>query len=111
VSNTLTAANCTAHPSATVAPSDGGDRREQDKLDGIGLDLTGSRGVAAVGVHNRRKLVHLTDAGRQTAARARQILTEPPPSLAALSPEQFEALDQTLSSLATDSIQPPAEQA
>jgi DNA-binding MarR family transcriptional regulator len=79
----------------------------------VAVDLLEARGLVRRAPHpddNRRKLVHLTDAGRQTAARGRQILTEPPPSLTALPPEQLEALDQTLASLATDSIQSPAEQ-
>jgi DNA-binding MarR family transcriptional regulator len=43
---------------------------------------------------NRRKLVTLTDAGRATARQARQILGEPPASLAALSPADLSALER-----------------
>jgi len=80
----------------------------------VAVDLLQARGLVQRAPHpddNRRKLVHLTDAGRQAAARGRQILTEPPPSLTALPPEQLEALDQTLSSVATGSIRSPTEQA
>jgi DNA-binding MarR family transcriptional regulator len=80
----------------------------------VAVDLLEARGLVRRAPHpddNRRKLVHLTDAGRETALRGRQILTEPPPSLTALPAEQLEALDQTLTSLAADSMQPRAEQA
>jgi DNA-binding MarR family transcriptional regulator len=79
----------------------------------VAVDLLEARGLVQRAPHpddNRRKLVHLTDAGRQTAARGRQILTEPPPSLTALPAEQLEALDQAFAALATDSMPSPAEQ-
>ncbi|HEX3617992.1 MAG TPA: MarR family transcriptional regulator [Solirubrobacteraceae bacterium] len=40
----------------------------------------------------RRKLVHLTDAGRDAAQRALAILTEPPPALTDLDPDDLARL-------------------
>jgi DNA-binding MarR family transcriptional regulator len=49
--------------------------------------------------HNRRKLVHLTDPGREAAARVQQILTEPPAALAGLRPEDLAQLEELMSGL------------
>jgi DNA-binding MarR family transcriptional regulator len=46
---------------------------------------------------NRRKLVTLTDDGRATARQARQILGEPPASLAALTGADLSTLEEVLS--------------
>jgi DNA-binding MarR family transcriptional regulator len=48
---------------------------------------------------NRRKLVHLTDAGRQAAATAQRILTAPPPALTALTAEDLAALTRIFADL------------
>jgi DNA-binding MarR family transcriptional regulator len=48
---------------------------------------------------HRRKLVSLTEKGTGTARLARQIIGEPPESLAALSPSDLATLDELLSRL------------
>ncbi|MGP8204634.1 MAG: MarR family winged helix-turn-helix transcriptional regulator [Acidimicrobiales bacterium] len=61
----------------------------------VGVDRLERRGLVQRGAHpddNRRKLVHLTDAGRQAAATAQRILTDPPLALAALNPDDLAAL-------------------
>jgi len=50
---------------------------------------------------NRRKLVSLTDKGRDTAQLARQILGEPPPSLSVLAPSELATLEELLARLST----------
>jgi DNA-binding MarR family transcriptional regulator len=52
----------------------------------------------------RRKLVTLTEAGREAVEHAKRILSEPPASLAALAPADLDLLDEVLSRLAA----PPA---
>ena len=52
---------------------------------------------------NRRKLVSLTEKGRDTAQLARQILGKPPESLIALSPSDLEALEVLFARLTTPS--------
>jgi DNA-binding MarR family transcriptional regulator len=47
----------------------------------------------------RRKLVKITEAGRDAAERARRIFSEPPAGLAALSPADLDLLDQVLTRL------------
>lgn len=47
----------------------------------------------------RSKLVHLTDEGQATAARALDILTTPPDALLALPAEDIEALDRVVAKL------------
>jgi DNA-binding MarR family transcriptional regulator len=47
----------------------------------------------------RSKLVHLTEEGRTTAARAVQILTTPPDALLALPAEDIRALDRVVAKL------------
>ncbi|MEU7060238.1 MarR family transcriptional regulator [Streptomyces sp. NPDC046197] len=47
----------------------------------------------------RSKVVHLTDEGRATAARAVEILTTPPDALLALPREDIEALDRVVTKL------------
>jgi DNA-binding MarR family transcriptional regulator len=53
----------------------------------------------------RRKLVTLTEAGREAVQRAKRILAEPPVSLTALAPADLDLLDEVLSRLAA----PPAK--
>lgn len=48
---------------------------------------------------NRRKLVHLTDAGLQAAKTARMILTAPPPALAVLHADDLATLTRILTTL------------
>jgi DNA-binding MarR family transcriptional regulator len=48
---------------------------------------------------NRRKLVHLTEVGREIAARGRRIITEPPAALLALPGEDLARLDEMLAQL------------
>ena len=45
---------------------------------------------------NRRKLVHLTEAGRETAHRGQAILDEPPAPLAGLSADDLARLEEIL---------------
>jgi DNA-binding MarR family transcriptional regulator len=47
----------------------------------------------------RAKQVHLTEAGREQAARAIEILTTPPDALLALPPEDIRALDRVVAKL------------
>jgi DNA-binding MarR family transcriptional regulator len=68
----------------------------------VGVDRLERRGFVQRRAHpddNRRKLVHLTDAGRQAAATARRILTDPPPALAALSAADLAALTRIFATL------------
>lgn len=48
---------------------------------------------------NRRKIVELTDAGSRAAAKALQILHDPPQSLAALDPDQLRLLQDVFCTL------------
>jgi DNA-binding MarR family transcriptional regulator len=50
----------------------------------------------------RRKLVKITEAGREAAERARRIFCEPPAGLAALPPGDLDLLDQVLSRLVAE---------
>jgi DNA-binding MarR family transcriptional regulator len=66
-----------------------------DKLEG--------RGLVARTPHpegNRRKLVTLTEAGRQAAAQAGEILARPPAAIAELPPDDLAALERILTRLA-----------
>jgi DNA-binding MarR family transcriptional regulator len=65
-----------------------------DKLEGRGLVRR-----TAHPDDNRRKLVILTDAGRDAAALAARILAEPPAALAALPPADLARLDEILARL------------
>jgi DNA-binding MarR family transcriptional regulator len=68
----------------------------------VGVDRLERRGLVQRGAHpddNRRKLVHLTDAGLQAAAAAQRILTDPPPALAALNAEDLAALTRIFTTL------------
>jgi DNA-binding MarR family transcriptional regulator len=78
----------------------------------VGVDRLERRGLVQRGAHpddNRRKLVHLTDAGRQAAAIAQRILTDPPPALAALNVHDLTALTRIFATLnAKPQSTPPA---
>jgi DNA-binding MarR family transcriptional regulator len=66
------------------------------------VDKLENRGLVQRTAHpddHRRKLVILTDAGRDAAALAERILTEPPAALAALPPEDLACLDGVLARL------------
>lgn len=68
----------------------------------IAVDQLQRRGLVRRDPHpddNRRKLVHLTDAGLQTAKTARRILADPPPALTALDADDLAALTRILSTL------------
>ncbi len=55
----------------------------------VGVDMLEARGLVHRTAHpddNRRKLVHITDAGREAAQRGQAILNEPPPALTNLGP-------------------------
>ena len=61
----------------------------------VGVDRLERRGLVRRSAHpddNRRKLVHLTDAGLQAAATAQRILTDAPPALAELNADDVAAL-------------------
>jgi len=68
----------------------------------VAVDRLERRGLVRRGAHpddNRRKLVHLTDAGLQAAATAQRILTDPPPALAALNADDVAALTRIFAAL------------
>ncbi|SDN48931.1 MarR family transcriptional regulator [Actinacidiphila guanduensis] len=68
----------------------------------VTVDRLERRGFVRRGPHpedNRRKLVHLTDAGRQAAATAHRILTDPPPALTALDAADIAALTRIFATL------------
>jgi DNA-binding MarR family transcriptional regulator len=61
----------------------------------VAVDRLEQRGLVERRAHpddKRRRLVHLTEAGRQAATTAQRILTEPPPALAALAADDIAAL-------------------
>jgi DNA-binding MarR family transcriptional regulator len=71
----------------------------------VGVDRLQARGLVHRTAHpddNRRKLVHLTDAGREAAQRGQAILNEPPPSLANLDSDDLARLDEILTRLQTN---------
>jgi DNA-binding MarR family transcriptional regulator len=68
----------------------------------VGVDRLQQRGLVLRGAHpddNRRKLVHLTDAGRAAAVTAQRVLSEPPPALAALDAADLTALTRIFATL------------
>jgi DNA-binding MarR family transcriptional regulator len=70
----------------------------------VAVDRLERRGLVRRGAHpddNRRKLVHLTDAGLQAAATAQRILSDPPPALAALNADDLAALTRIFAALNT----------
>ena len=72
----------------------------------VGVDQLEARGLVRRTAHpddNRRKLVHLTDAGRDAAQRGQAILNKPPPALTNLDSDDLGRLDQILTRLQTNS--------
>jgi len=70
----------------------------------VGVDQLETRGLVHRTAHpddNRRKLVHLTDAGRDAAQRGQAILIEPPLALTNLDPDDLAQLDEILTRLQT----------
>jgi DNA-binding MarR family transcriptional regulator len=68
----------------------------------VGVNQLEARGLVHRTSHpddNRRKLVHLTDAGHDAARRAQAILAEPPAELARLDSEDLARLDEILTQL------------
>lgn len=71
----------------------------------VGVDQLESRGLVHRTAHpddNRRKLVHLTGAGRDAARRGQAILDEPPAALTNLDSDDLVRLDEILSRLRPD---------
>lgn len=71
----------------------------------VGVDQLESRGLVHRTPHpddNRRKLVHLTDAGRDATQRGQAILNEPPSALTNLNPDDLARLDEILTRLRTN---------
>jgi DNA-binding MarR family transcriptional regulator len=68
----------------------------------VGVDKLEARGLVYRTPHpddNRRKLVHLTEAGRDAAQRGQAILDEPPPALTNLDTDDLVRLDEILTRL------------
>jgi DNA-binding MarR family transcriptional regulator len=68
----------------------------------VGVDRLERRGLVQRRAHpddNRRKLVHLTEAGRKAAATAQRILSAPPPAFAELSDADLAALTRIFATL------------
>jgi len=75
----------------------------------VGVDQLEARGLVYRTAHpddRRRKLVHLTDAGRDAARHARAILNEPPPELTRLDPDDLARLEEIFAPLRTGPQQP-----
>jgi DNA-binding MarR family transcriptional regulator len=71
----------------------------------VGVDQLEARGLVCRTPHpddNRRKLVHLTDPGRDVAQRGQAILNEPPPALTNLDPDDLARLDEIFTRLQTN---------
>jgi DNA-binding MarR family transcriptional regulator len=71
----------------------------------VGVDKLEARGLVHRTPHpddNRRKLVHLTDAGREAARHGQAILTEPPLALTSLDPDDLARLDEIVTRLRAD---------
>jgi DNA-binding MarR family transcriptional regulator len=71
----------------------------------VGVDQLEARGLVHRTPHpddKRRKLVHLTDAGRDAAQRGQTILNEPPAELTNLNPDDLAQLDEILTRLKTN---------
>jgi DNA-binding MarR family transcriptional regulator len=72
----------------------------------VGVDQLEARGLVHRTPHpddKRRKLVHLTDAGREAAQRGQVILNEPPSELTDMDPEDLAQLETLLARLFGDS--------
>lgn len=72
----------------------------------VAVDKLESRGLVHRTPHpedNRRKLVRLTDLGRDAAMRGQAILNAPPPSLTGLDPDDLARLEEILTRLLSTS--------
>jgi DNA-binding MarR family transcriptional regulator len=72
----------------------------------VGVDQLEARGLVHRTPHpddKRRKLVHLTDSGRDAAQRGQTIRDEPPAALTNLDPDDLARLEEILTRLQTDS--------
>ncbi len=72
----------------------------------VGVDQLEARALVYRTPHpddKRRKLVHLTDAGRDAAQIAHTIINEPPPALTNLDSDDLARLDEVLTRLQTNS--------
>jgi DNA-binding MarR family transcriptional regulator len=75
----------------------------------VGVDMLEARGLVQRTPHpddNRRKLVHLTDAGRDAARVGQAILNEPPSALTDLDADDLARLEEILARLQTDDGRP-----
>jgi DNA-binding MarR family transcriptional regulator len=71
----------------------------------VGVDKLEARGLVQRTPHpddNRRKLVHLTDSGRDAARRGQAILNEAPRALTDLDADDLSRLDEILTRLQTN---------
>jgi DNA-binding MarR family transcriptional regulator len=71
----------------------------------VGVDRLEARGLVQRTSHpddNRRRLVHLTDVGRDAARRGQAILHAPPQALRDLDPDDLARLDEILTGLHTN---------
>ncbi len=71
----------------------------------VGVDQLEARGLVHRTAHpddNRRKLVHLTDRGREAAQRGQAILNAPPPALTNLDSDDLARLGEILTRLQTN---------
>lgn len=71
----------------------------------VGVDQLEARGLVHRTPHpddNRRKLVHLTDAGRDAAQRGQAILNEPPSALTNLDADDLARLEEIFTRLQTN---------
>jgi DNA-binding MarR family transcriptional regulator len=96
---------------ALLAMLTGGPMTLREIADAFGIDAPAAtvtvdklvaRGLVKRTPHpddNRRKLVHVTDPGREAATCGQQILDEPPAALTGLPPKDLAALEEILSRL------------
>lgn len=73
----------------------------------VGVDQLERRNLVQRAPHpddKRQKLVHLTETGRATAARAKQILQQPPAAVANLTAEDLVRLDEIVTRLTRPEI-------
>jgi DNA-binding MarR family transcriptional regulator len=79
----------------------------------VGVDRLERRGLVQRRAHpddNRRKLVHLTEEGREAAATAQRILTAPPDAFAALDAADLAALTRIFAELNASAEARPARE-
>jgi len=71
----------------------------------VGVDQLERRGLVYRTPHpddKRRKLVHLTDAGRDAARKGQELLDQPPSALAQMDPHDLDQLDTIFTRLRLD---------